>query len=84
MKRAVAVSGSPVQGLRQTCLIFLVSLVLNGMFHVTGGKPARVETKWLRIKGLWLIFSYGEEKGKKSPNLRVFETKLFFTVCNVL
>lgn len=58
------------------------------MIHFTGRRPARVETKWLRIKGLWLIFSYGEEKKererkKKESYLRMFETKLFFTVCSV-
>lgn len=56
MKCSVAVSIAPAQGLRQTCLIFLVSLVLTSMFHFSGGRPARVETKWLRINGLWLVF----------------------------
>lgn len=73
MKGAVAVSSSPVQGLRLTCWIFSVSLVLTGMIRFTGGRPARVETKWLRIKGLRLIFSYGEEKKVGGKGVRISE-----------
>lgn len=74
MKGVVAVSSSPVQGLRLTCVIFLVSLVLTGMIRFTGGRPARVETKWLSIKGLWLyLFIWGgkEREGKESVSQSV-------------